>query len=296
VYVPRVRALLLTSSLVLCACPRALPAAVDDQAVIVIAAGDIAEGEKGAFQLTADLVEAQHPAAVLVLGDAQYPKGSLEDFQRSYDPTWGRFKSITWPAPGNHEYWGTEGAGYFAYFGERAGDPTRGYYSFELGDWHLIALNTNHKCQHVACDSESEQVKWLEADLAKNTKKCVLAYWHHPRFNSGRHGPFKAAKSFWSLFVKYEVELVLNGHEHFYERFNAVDEEGVPSSTGVTQLTVGTGGVGFSEFVTAHPASAIRQNDTYGVVKLRLGSKGWASEFLAVPGSSFTDKASGACR
>ncbi len=293
-YGPRVRAI--PFALLLAACPRAMPVTADDRSIVVIAAGDIAEGDKTAPQLTATLVEQHHPAAVLVLGDAQYPNGKLEDFQRSYDPAWGRFKNITWPVPGNHEYWGSEAGGYFAYFGERAGDPSKGYYSFELGDWHLIALNTNHKCEHVACDDESEQVKWLEADLAKNTKKCVLAYWHHPRFNSGHHGPFNAAKPFWRLFTRYSVELVLNGHEHFYERFHAVDEFGQASSTGVVQLTVGTGGVGFSEFASTHPSSEARQNDTYGVVKLRLGAKGWSSEFLGLPGSTFTDTASGECR
>lgn len=295
VYVPRVRALPLV--LLLAGCPRApLPVTADDSSIVVIAAGDIAEPDKTAFQLTATLVEQQRPAAVLVLGDAQYPKGQLEDFRSSYDPSWGRFKSITWPVPGNHEYWGSEATGYFTYFGERAGDPTRGYYSFDLGDWHLVALNTNHKCEHVACDEESEQVKWLAADLAKTTKKCVLAYWHHPRFNSGKHGAFTAARPIWALLVKHDVELVLNGHEHFYERFDAVDEAGARSSTGVTQLTVGTGGVGFSEFSEVHPSSAVRQNETYGVVKLKLGARGWTSEFLAVPGATFTDRASGSCR
>ncbi|MDP3157447.1 MAG: metallophosphoesterase [Archangium sp.] len=284
-------------ALLLAACPpRGLAVTADDRSIVVIAAGDIAEGDGAAPQLTATLVEQHHPAAVLVLGDAQYPNGKLEDFQRSYDPAWGRFKNITWPVPGNHEYWGSEAGGYFAYFGARAGDPGKGYYSFDLGDWHLIALNTNHKCEHVACDDASEQVKWLAADLAKNTKKCVLAYWHHPRFNSGHHGPFNPARPFWALFVKHQVELVLNGHEHFYERFTAVDESGQASSTGVVQLTVGTGGVGFSEFAAPHPSSAARQNDTYGVVKLRLGVKGWSSEFLGVPGSTFTDTASGECR
>lgn len=296
-YGPRVRALVLTSWLLLTACPRApLPQAADDRALVVIAAGDIAEAGKTAHELTATLVEQQQPAAVLVLGDAQYPKGKLEDFQQVYDPSWGRFKAVTWPVPGNHEYWGTEATGYFAYFGERAGDPSKGYYSFDLGDWHFVALNTNHKCEHVACDGESEQVKWLEADLSKTTKKCVIAYWHHPRFNSGKHGPFEQAKGFWPLFVKHHVELVINGHEHFYERFNAMDAEGQPASDGVVQFTVGTAGVAFSEFLSVHPASAARQNDTYGVLKLRLSSDGWASEFLGVPGAKFTDSARGSCR
>ena len=267
-----------------------------DRAVIVVAAGDISDPTLSGQQLTATLVEQLHPAAVLVLGDAQYPRGSLEDFQRNYEPTWGRFKELTWPVPGNHEYYGSDAAGYFAYFGARAGDPAKGYYSFDLGEWHLVALNTNHKCEHVACDEDSEQVKWLEADLAKTTKKCVLAYWHHPTFNSGKHGPFNSGKPIWKLMQKYQVELVLNGHEHFYERFTAMDEAGAPSAGGVVQLTVGTGGVAFSEFVSVHPASLVRRNDTWGVVRLELGSSGWKSEFIGVPGSSFSDRSGGDCR
>jgi acid phosphatase type 7 len=164
VYGRSVRALPLTVLLTLTACPRAPlpPPAADDPSIVVIAAGDIAEAGAPGPELTATLVEQQHPAAVLVLGDAQYPNGKLEDFQRTYDSSWGRFKNVTWPVPGNHEYWGGEAEGYFGYFGARAGDPKKGYYSFDLGDWHLIALNTNHKCEHVACDEDSEQVKWLE--------------------------------------------------------------------------------------------------------------------------------------
>jgi len=284
-------------TLYLAGCPnQAPPRVARGESIVVVAAGDISEPTLSGQQLTATLVEQQRPAAVLVLGDAQYPRGLLADFQSSYEPTWGRFKDVTWPVPGNHEYWGSEASGYFTYFGARAGDPAKGYYSFDLGQWHLIALNTNHKCEHVACDDESDQVKWLEADLAKNTKKCVLAYWHHPRFNSGAHGPFDPAKAFWKVLLAHKVELVLNGHEHFYERFSAVNEAGEPSSEGVVQFTIGTGGVGFSEFSKVHPASLVRRNDTWGVVRLELGPSSWKSDFIGVPGSSFVDRASGECR
>ena len=279
----------------LMACPKAAPRQPLEHAVIVVAAGDISAPELTAQQLTATLVEQQQPAAVLVLGDGQYPMGSLEDYQRIYEPTWGRFKALTWPVPGNHEY--KSGAvGYFAYFGARAGDPARGYYSFDLGDWHLVALNTNHDCENVGCDEDSEQVKWLAADLAATPKKCVLAYWHHPRFNSGAHGNFTRARPFWKLLEQHHVELVLNGHEHFYERLGPVNQEGVKAEAGIVQLTVGTGGIGFSPFDVRHPASVVRRNDTFGVVKLQLGPTGWESDFIGVPGSHFEDHASGNCR
>lgn len=277
-------------------CLKAVPTPADDGSIIVVAAGDISEPTLGAQQLTATLVEQQHPAAVLVLGDAQYPQGRLEDFQQNYGPTWGRFKDRTWPVPGNHEYWGSEAAGYFGYFGARAGEPGKGYYSFDLGDWHLVALNTNHNCEHVSCEAESEQLAWLEADLARSTKQCTLAYWHHPRFNSGQHGDFTRARPIWQLLLKHQVELVLNGHEHFYERLGPVDEKGQPADAGVVQLTVGTGGAGFSQFERVHPASVVRRNDTFGVLRLRLGRDDWETDFVGVPGSTFVDHASGRCR
>ena len=280
---------------VLMGCPRAPPVRQDEGAVIVVAAGDISAPQLSAQQLTATLVEAQHPAAVLVLGDGQYPEGALVDYQTNYAPTWGRFKSITWPVPGNHEY-KSGGAGYFAYFGERAGDPAKGYYSFDLGEWHLVALNTNHDCLDVACDADSAQLRWLEADLAASAKKCTLAYWHHPRWNSGSHGDFEQAAPIWKILQAHGVELVLNGHEHFYERVGPVDPSGTASAEGLVQLTVGTGGIGFSPFKTQTPASVVRRNDTFGVVRLKLGAGWWESDFVGIPGSTFVDHAAGACR
>lgn len=257
--------------------------------VVVVAAGDISAPElNGSQELTAKLVEAQKPDAVFVLGDAQYHDGALELFEKVYAPTWGRFKDISYPAPGNHEYRTPDAAGYFAYFGARAGESSKGYYSFDLGAWHVVALNTSDLCQNVSCEAEGEQVKWLEADLAANKKKCVLAYWHYPRFSSGKHGNFNRAAPFWKVLAKHDAELVLTGHEHFYERMSPID--------GITQITVGTGGIKFAEFADIHPNSVRRQNDTLGVLKLVLDDGKWSAEFIAEDGKTFRDQASGSCR
>lgn len=257
--------------------------------VTLVAAGDIsAPVLDGHQELTAKLVEAQQPDGVLLLGDAQYDDGSLELFETVYGATWGRFKDKTYPAPGNHEYKTANASGYFTYFGARAGDPSKGYYSFDMGAWHVVALNTSDLCQNVSCEAEGAQVKWLEADLAATKKKCVLAYWHYPRFSSGKHGNFDRAAPFWKVLAKHDAELVLTGHEHFYERLSAID--------GITQLTVGTGGAHFAEFADVHPNSVVRQNDTLGVLKLVLRDGSWSTEFIAEEGKPFRDAASGTCR
>ena len=282
---------------VLSACPKVRPVfeRPTEGSVVVVAAGDISGAKNTGQSLTATVVESLRPDAVLLLGDGQYPEGALEDYQQNYDPTWGRFKNLTWPVPGNHEY-KSKAVGYFTYFGACAGDPAKGYYSFDLGDWHFVALNTNHDCLEVACDAESEQLKWLAADLSASPKKCTLAYWHHPRFNSGLHGDFIKADAIWKLLAAHGVELVLNGHEHFYERVGPVAPGGERAEAGIVQLTVGTGGIGFSAFKTLHPSSDAHQNTQLGVVRLRLGPNDWESDFVGVPGSSFLDHASGPCR
>ena len=257
--------------------------------VVVVAAGDIslAEPSEGARK-TAELVESLHPDAVLALGDLQYDDGALERFERVYGPTWGRFKDKTYPAPGNHEYKTPGASGYFTYFGARAGDPAKGYYSFDLGAWHVIALNTSELCKQVSCEADGEQVKWLEADLAANTKKCVLAYWHYPRFSSGKHGNFDKAAPLWKVLALHHATLVLTGHEHFYERLRPID--------GITQLTVGTGGAQFADYADVHPSSVARENQTLGVLKLTLSDGAWKAEFMGVSGSAFHDTDSGAWR
>lgn len=270
-------------------CAALLSSCASFKPVVVVAAGDIslAEPSEGA-RLTAELVESLHPDAVLALGDLQYDDGALERFEGVYGPTWGRFKDKTYPAPGNHEYKTPGASGYFSYFGARAGDPAKGYYSFDLGAWHVIALNTSELCKQVSCEADGEQVKWLEADLAANTKKCVLAYWHYPRFSSGKHGNFDKAAPFWKVLALHHATLVLTGHEHFYERLRPID--------GITQLTVGTGGAQFADYADVHPSSVARDNQTLGVLKLTLSDGAWKAEFVGVSGSAFHDTDSGACR
>ncbi len=280
------------------ACSRApVRADVEEAPLIVVAAGDISAEVVGDQEVTAKLVESLSPQLVLVPGDVQYGKGELHFFQTVYEETWGRFKAITRPAPGNHEYKTAGAAGYFDYFGELAGPERRGWYSFDLGAWHFISLNTGTFCADGACGPGSPQYQWLEDDLTRTTKKCVIAYWHHPRFNSGHHGPFEPAQHFWKLLLEHRAELVLAGHEHFYERFEPLDENGEPSPNGLVQLTVGTGGIGFSELPEGPSAkgSAARQNDTFGVMKLTLTSTDWQAEFVPVPGRTFTDRTGGKC-
>ena len=196
---------------------------------VIAAAGDIVCSPRTAAanrnprglcadRLTAGLLRRGGYDAVLALGDLQYESGSLTDYRRAYDRSWGAFKAVTFPVPGNHEYGTSRAAGYFAYFGSRAGDPARGYYSFDLGAWHLIALNSN--CGAVGgCGVSSPQGRWLRRDLADHRNACTLAYWHHPRFSSGLHGNDEAYDGFWRLLYAAGADLILTGHDHTYERF-----------------------------------------------------------------------------
>jgi 3',5'-cyclic AMP phosphodiesterase CpdA len=275
---------------------------------VIVAAGDIACTPQSAYfnqgkgkddncqmQATANLVLNNNPKAVLVLGDNQYEKGELENFQKSYDPTWGRFKHITKPVPGNHEYVQPQAAGYYDYFGKLAGDRRKGYYSFNLGNWHLIALNSN--CEYVGgCNVGSPQEKWLKADLKANTKACTLAYWHHPRFSSGLHGNNKALAAFWQDLYEAGAELVLSGHDHDYERFAPQDlNEKLDSQKGIRQFVVGSGGKSLYPFKTIRANSEVRNNDTYGVLKLSLNPQSYAWEYQPIPGSDFKDQGKAAC-
>ncbi len=268
---------------------------------LVAAAGDIvlkSSSASAAHKKTSDLLLAQNYDAVLLLGDNQYNDGNFEDYQKYYAPTWGRVKQKTYPSPGNHEYYTPNAAGYFEYFGNRTVDPVRGYYSFDLGNWHLISLNTNdNNCGVIACNAQSEQVKWLEADLKANTKKCVLAFWHHPRFNSGSsHGNFRGAQAFWDVLYKYKADVVLNGHEHTYERFAQQDPLAKASADGIREFVVGTGGAGFYEFKSApEPNSQVRENKTYGVLQLTLKPSSYDWKFVPIEGQSFSDVGSTEC-
>jgi hypothetical protein len=232
-------------------------------------------------------------AAVLTLGDNQYPTGAIGDFQRSYDHSWGRLKSITHPSMGNHEGYGD---GYYTYFGSAAGPREQGYYSFDIGSWHLVALNSNSECRIVACDPTSAQLAWLREDLAAHQSFCTLAYWHHPRFSSGRHQDSKVMSSIWEALYALGVDVVLSGHDHDYERFAPLDAHGrVDKTRGIRSFIVGTGGAHHAEFGTIKIGSKVRNNDTFGILKLVLHPTGYEWEFVPETGKTFTDKGKGRC-
>ena len=269
----------------------------------MVAVGDIACDPAAATTATtchqaatARLAGDLAPSAVALLGDNQYDTGALAAFQGSFDPTWGAaVGGLLRPAPGNHEY-GTPGAsGYFGYFGAKAGDPARGWYSYDLGSWHVVALNTNSECAAVPCAAGSEQERWLRDDLAAHPGACSLAYWHHPRFSSGAHGNTAAVDALWRAARAAGVDVVLNGHDHQYERFSPQDAGGQASATGTREFVVGTGGKSLYTFgATPQPNSEVRINDTFGVLELELGSGSYGWRFVAEDGR-VRDQGSGDC-
>jgi calcineurin-like phosphoesterase family protein len=284
-----------------------------DGAVRVVAAGDIVCDPDGAIdpeegphvgptcaqQATSDLALSLRPDAVLPLGDNVYSNGSLARYRRSYQPTWGRLDRISYPVPGNHEYItaaeSVEAAGYFAYFRTRAGDVRKGWRSFDLGRWHLIALNG--QCPPAgSCGPGSPQERWLRADLAAHADACVLAYWHEPRFSSGRHGNDKRFATFWDDLYRAGAEIVLNGHDHDYERFASQTPDGrADPNRGIREFVVGTGGANLRQFRAVEPNSEIRDNSSAGVLLLELRPDGYSWRFAPAAGGSFTDSGSGAC-
>lgn len=229
-------------------------------------------------------------AAVLPLGDLQYEDGALEKFHASYAPTWGRRFDITRPAVGNHEYLTPGAAGYFAYFGARAGDADRGYYSFDVGAWHLVAINSN--CSKVGgCGGDSPQTRWLRADLARHRTTCTLAYWHHPRFSSGQHGSYAAMEAIWQVLYDAGADVVLSGHDHYYERFAGQTAAGaLDHARGIRQFVVGTGGRNLTRSRGGPaPNSEIRDSSTFGVLELTLRPTSYGWRFVGEPGSLFSD-------
>jgi hypothetical protein len=253
---------------------------------------------------TSDLLVNAPLSAVLALGDIQYECASASAFARSYDPSWGRVKAITRPAPGNHEYRTSGGSGcdtsgkaggYFGYFGAAAGNPATGYYSYDIGTWHLVALNSN--CSVVSCGSSSAQVQWLRQDLATHPARCTLAYWHHPRFTSGTNSPgSNSVAPLYQALYDAGADVVLVGHDHHYERFAPQNTNGTRDLTrGIRQFLVGTGGRGFHPINTPRPNSEVRNNTTFGVLQLALHPASYEWQFVPEAGKSFRDAGSQAC-
>jgi hypothetical protein len=261
----------------------------------LVGAGDIAGCGTVEDAATAKLVESI-PGTVFTLGDNAYNNGSGANFTNCYKPTWGRFKSRTRPAPGNHDYFTAGASGYFNYFGAAAGDRKKGYYSYNVGAWHVIVLNSN--CWAVGgCGAGSPQEKWLRADLAASKAACTVAMWHHARFSSGRnHGADPATAAFWTALYQYGAEIVLSGHDHIYERFapqrpNAV----LDYSFGVREFVVGTGGNGHYPIGQIAPNSRVRNNNAAGVLKLTLRPDRYDWKFIPIAGRTFTDSGTNPC-
>lgn len=262
--------------------------------VTLIAAGDITSCAVTSDSATAKLVESI-PGTVAALGDDAYDSGTVSEYSRCYAPTWGAFLDRTRPVPGNHEYLTRAAAGYFAYFGSRAGDPKLGYYAYDLGAWRLYALNSN--CSDIGgCGTGSAEVTWLTADLAAHPTQCVLAYWHHPRFSSGEHGSNTFVAGLWDTLYAAGADVVLSGHDHDYERFAPMSDTGqVDEATGITEFVVGTGGRSHYPFNAILPTSRVHDNTTFGVLDLTLSPGTWSSRFVPIAGKTFTDTSSGTC-
>lgn len=278
--------------------PGSPPFARSDGEPVILAAGDIASCTGSGDEATAKLLS-RIDGTVVALGDEAYERGSSEDFRECYDPSWGRFKDRTLPVPGNHEYM-TEGAeGYFGYFGEAAGAPSAGYYSYDLGGWHIVALNSNLCFEIGGCYALSPQVRWLKEDLAANDdKSCTLAYMHHPFFTSGRYRPGDPeVKRLWDALYDAGADVVLSAHDHNYQRFAPQNPDGkLDPEHGVRQFVVGTGGKSHYEIKTALPNSEVQDDETYGVLRLALHPDGYDWRFIPVEDGSFTDSGHGRCR
>ncbi len=263
--------------------------------VVVAAAGDICGS---ACNQTRPVVENMNPTAVITAGDNAYDSGTLSEFNTKYHPQWGVFKSKTYPSAGNHEYYTSGAKGYFDYFNGvgqntgRAGDRSKGYYSFDVGDWHFVALNSN-----IARTSTSAQVQWLRADLAASTKPCTAAYWHHSRFAAGNYSDNTSVQPFFQALYDYKADLVVSGHDHNYIRFAPSKPDGTRDTVnGVRQLLIGTGGKSlYGSGGTTRATIEKKEYNTFGVGKLTLTSTGYTAAFVPVAGRTFTDTVQGTC-
>ena len=268
--------------------------APEPEPAFLVAAGDIADCGSEGDEATAALLDVL-PGTVAALGDLVYPSGRPEEFASCYGPSWGRHAGRTRPAPGNHDYETLGAAGYYSYFGAAAGPPGQGWHSYDLGEWHVIVLNSI--CGAVGgCHAGSPQEQWLRADLAANPAACTLAYWHNPRFSSAQHGSDAAYQAFWQALHDAGADVVLSAHDHVYERFAPQTPSGeLDEANGVRQFTVGTGGKSLYDFGAPLPTTEMRNNDTFGVLRLTLHPDRYDWEFVPASGGTFTDTGSDTC-
>ena len=264
------------------------------ETVTLSGAGDIARCDETGDEATAALLD-ELPGFVFTAGDNAYGSGTAAEFRACYGPSWGRHRDRTFPVLGNHDFDTATAAGYFDYFGERGGDARAGWYSVDLGAWRLLVLASD--CEDVGgCGPESDQGRWLARELERSTETCTLAIWHRPLFSTGEHGPTRDVKAFWDQLAAAGVELVINGHEHSYERFEPLDPNGRPDPVGgIRQIVVGTGGTSLRGFPREDPNSAVRDSSTHGVLRLDLEEDRYRWSFVPVAGGTFTDSGEDTC-
>jgi hypothetical protein len=274
---------------------KAAPAKPDQSAAVLLAAGDIADCTNLAgAEATAKILE-ENAGVVAALGDLAYPDGTAENF-KCYDKTWGRVKDRTRPSPGNHEFHSQGATFYFEYFGKTAGDPKDGFYSYELGAWHIISLNS--ECVEIGgCNEGSREEKWLRADLAAHPAACTLAYFHKPLFSSGgAHGDAPEIRPLYQALYDANADVILSGHDHDYERFAPQDPDGkLDRARGIREFVVGTGGKNHRPFGAPEATTEVRDTTTFGVLKLTLKPASYDWKFIPEAGKSFTDSGSDNC-
>ena len=260
----------------------------------LVGAGDIATCAAQHDEATARLVRGI-AGTVFVAGDNAYENGTTAEYARCFGPSWGEFRDRTRPVPGNHEYGTRAAAAYFDYFGAAAGSPGEGWYAYDVGAWRVYALNSN--CSAIGgCGESSPQTRWLAADLAQHPKHCVIAYWHHPLFSSGYHGNAPFMEDTWDVLYAAGADVVVNGHDHDYERFAPQMPSGAADpARGIRQFVVGTGGGELRAFGRPDRNSEVRNATTYGVIVLTLREGGYDWRFVPVAGGSFSDSGSGRC-
>lgn len=252
-------------------------------------AGDIARCDSPGAEQTAKLLDSL-PGTVFVAGDNAYMNGSASDYRNCYHPTWGRHRNRTKPVPGNHEYQTPGAAGYFDYFGANAGPAGLGYYTYTLGSWLVLAVNSE-----IPLGVGSSQLQWVRDQLATNPRRCTVVYWHRPLFSSGRNGPNPDMLELWRVLYSMDVDIVLNGHDHLYERFAPQTPAGQPDPVkGIRQFTVGTGGAPPYETMRTAANSEITAS-VWGVASFTLEDDGYSWAFIPVEGEAFRDSGAGVC-
>lgn len=289
-----------------CDSSSAMPALDGRSIVKVLAVGDVAECPGGSQGQVSDLALALHPDLLLALGDLAYPNGSIEDYLSCYGPSFGRLRPMTRAVPGNHDYHTVHAGAYYAYFCGSSGDPFKGYYSFDVGHWHIVALNSNCgedpdvpaevTSDFGGCRDDSPQLAWLRADIAAHPTGCRAAMWHHPRHSQSSEGSSPSMEPAWRLLADAKFDIVLNGHAHNYQRYPALDGNGEHDDTyGLREFVVGTGGSGFSEFESREQRSDARNASSHGLLELDLGETDYRWHFRAIAGDTFSDDGVAKC-